>query len=97
VKDKKRSGKKSNKKFPRLKKGNLAKFGYNTRETKEQRIKALSKGVDQAGYRTIIARLTAIMNLTKETQPKNHKIYKRDIKALQCKFRPKEHRKKCKT
>lgn len=84
------------KKIPPLKKNALGKYGYNTSASAKKRLQALSRAVKAEGYKTIIDRLVAVMNLTKNTLPKYHKLYRTDITQLQCKYRPDDHPQKCK-
>ena len=75
----------SRKVLPKLKKGELGKYGYKdvkNLSTKKRR-EALEEAVRDAGYATIIRRLNAVANYTVNSDPKAHSIYRSDMKWIQ--------------
>ena len=72
--------KKSNRVLPKLKKGSLKKYGYSTATSDKKRHSALKKSLKAYGYSTLIKKLNAVKVLTKNTSPKNSKVYAKDIK-----------------
>jgi len=71
---------KSNRVLPKLKKGSLKKYGYSTAASDKKRHSALKKSLKAYGYSTLIKKLNAVKVLTKNTSPKNSKVYAKDIK-----------------
>lgn len=69
--------------IPPLKKNALGQYGYKLNKNQSERIKALKKAVKGQGYKSIVSRLVATANLTKTSQPQNHKKYRSDIRQLQ--------------
>ena len=76
-------GKKSNRVLPKLKKGSLTKYGYSTSVSESKRHIALKKALKAYGYSTLVKKLNAVKLLTKNTNPKNSRIYGRDLKWIQ--------------
>jgi hypothetical protein len=76
-------GLKTSRVLPQLKKGSLTKFGYYTNGSEEERHKALKKALKSYGYSSVIKKLNAIKLLTKNTKPKNSRIYGKDLKWVQ--------------
>ena len=87
VPDKGKPGKTApkNKVLPVPVKGALGKYGYHDIKnmTAAARHAALTKGVQDAGYATIIRRVNLIANYNKNSDPKTHKMMKSDIKWIQ--------------
>lgn len=69
--------------MPKLKKGSLKKYGYSTAGSDKKRHSALKKSLKAYGYSTLIKKLNAVKLLTKNTSPKNSKVYAKDIKWVQ--------------
>ena len=76
-------GSKTQRVLPVLKKGSLTKFGYYTNDTDYERHKSLKKALKEYGYSSVIKKLNAIKLLTRNTNPKNSKIYSKDLKWVQ--------------
>ena len=66
-----------------LKKGSLKKYGYSVHDSLKKRHVALKKAIKKYGSSSTIKKLNAIKLLTKNTSPKNSKIYKKDIRYIQ--------------
>ena len=76
-------GKKSKRVLPKLKNGSLTKYGYSTSVGEKKRHVALKKAQKAYGYSTLVKKLNAVKLLTKNTSPKNSRIYGRDLKWIQ--------------
>ncbi len=68
--------------LPKLKKGQLTKYGYHLHESSEQRFEALMKAMKVYGYASLIRHLVPLRSYMKD-EPKNYKIVDTDIKKLQ--------------
>lgn len=71
--------------IPTLKKGVLAKFGYNSKESAVKRHTALLKAQSRESYRTVVDQLLAVRTLNKNINPKVAKVFGSDIQWLQSK------------
>jgi hypothetical protein len=69
--------------LPSLKQGSLKKYGYSVHESMKKRHAALKKAIKKYGSLSTIKKLNAVKLLTKNTAPKNSKIYKKDIRYVQ--------------
>ena len=76
-------GKKTHRVIPKLKKGGLTKYGYSVHESATSRHNAIKKALKAYGYSNLIKKLNAIKVLSKNTSPKNSRIYGNDIKYIQ--------------
>lgn len=76
-------GKKSRSVIPKLKKGGLKKYGYAVHDSATARHTALKKALKVYGYSTLIKKLNAVKVLSKNTSPKNSRIYGSDIRYVQ--------------
>ena len=76
-------GKKSKRVLPSLRKGALTKYGYSLSNTEMKRHTALKKALKVYGYSSLVKKLNAVKLLTKNTSPKNSKIYGKDLKWIQ--------------
>uniref|UniRef100_A0A6C0BPZ6 Uncharacterized protein n=1 Tax=viral metagenome TaxID=1070528 RepID=A0A6C0BPZ6_9ZZZZ len=74
--------------LPPAKPGQLRKYGYSLSANAEKRLAALSRGVRQDGYATIMRRLNwlAVMN---KSRPKLYRKVKIDMNVLKKKFQSK--------
>lgn len=71
--------------LPKPTAGNLSKYGYDDvkHTPAAQRRAALTKGVKDAGYATIIRRVNLIANYNKRSDPRTHQIMRSDIAWMQ--------------
>jgi hypothetical protein len=69
--------------LPKLKQGGLKKYGYAVHDSLKKRHTALKKAIKRYGASKTIKKLNAIRLLTKNTSPKNSKIYAKDLKYVQ--------------
>lgn len=69
--------------IPKLKKGELTKYGYKLRVSPKERHDALKMAEAREGYKKIISRLNAIRTLTKNSQKNNSNLYNKDLHWLQ--------------
>ena len=76
-------GKKTSRVLPTLKKGSLTKYGYSVSGSENERHSALKKALKAYGYSSVIKKLNSVKLLTKNTNPKNSKIYGKDLKWVQ--------------
>jgi len=76
-------GIKPKKVIPKLKSGSLTKYGYSVHNTKSIRHKALKKAYKTYGYSLLIKKLNAVRVLSRNTAPKNSKIYADDMKYVE--------------
>ena len=67
--------------LPRLRHGELTRYGYRADKPAAQRLKALKRSAAAYGYRSTVGRVVAIMNYSKHN-PRLHRIYKTDLKNL---------------
>lgn len=68
--------------IPKLKKGELSKYGYSTHLSEKDRMKSLIKAVGELSYATVIRKLNAVRTLSKSDEHL-FKIYSVDIENLQ--------------
>ena len=61
-----------------LRKGELSKYGYSMRESKEVRHNALRKAIEEYGALGVYRKLDAVAKLTQRTIPDASKIYSKD-------------------
>ena len=85
IEDKGQSGK-GPKLFGPLKKGELTRYGYSARISREERHKALKKAVLVYGPLTVYHKLDAVAKLTIHTAPEAHKVFKADIEWIRKNF-----------
>ena len=64
--------------FGRLKKGELAKYGYSYKATDSERHAALKKAIDVYGRIGVYRKLNAVAKLTKRTVPSASNIFSKD-------------------
>lgn len=76
-------GIKTSRVLPNLKKGSLTKYGYSISGSETERHIALKKALKAYGYSSVVKKLNAVKLLTKNTNPKNSKIYGKDLKWVQ--------------
>lgn len=76
-------GKKTKRVLPSLRKGALTKYGYSISSTDAKRHSALKKALKAYGYSSLVKKLNAVKLLTKNTSPRNSKIYGKDLKWIQ--------------
>jgi hypothetical protein len=69
--------------LPPLKLGSLKKYGYSVHDSIKKRHTALKKAIKKYGSSSTIKKLNAIRLLTKNTSPKNSKIYEKDLRYVQ--------------
>jgi len=69
--------------LPPLKPGSLKKYGYSVHDSLKKRHTALKKAIKKYGASSTIKKLNAIRLLTKNTSPKNSKIYEKDLYYVQ--------------
>lgn len=62
--------------------GSLKRYGYDPDKSERARHMALKKAVRVYGYRKVIQKLNAVRVLTKNTNPKYSRIYKKDMDWL---------------
>lgn len=79
---------KSTKKIGRLRKGELAKFGYSFRTSEDVRHKALRQAVDEYGVLGVYRKLDAVAKLSKSRLPDASRIFKNDRNWVSSKFGP---------
>jgi len=72
--------------LPPMQKGDLKRFGYSSKEKKEDREKSLNKAVKEYGKNDVIRKLNAVHILTRNTNPKVSAIFHSDMKYVQKKF-----------
>ena len=68
--------------LPKLKKGQLTKYGYHLHESSDKRFEALMKAMKVYGYASLIRHLVPLRSYFKE-EPDKYKIVNNDIKKLQ--------------
>ena len=76
-------GKKASVYFPKLKEGTLSRFGYGVHNKMKSRKRSLKKAVKKYSKNVVIKKLNAVRTLSRNTSPKNAKIYTKDIKFVQ--------------
>ena len=69
--------------IPKLEKGDLKKFGYSSKDKKEQREMALKKAVAAKDKNSVIRKLNAVSNLMKNTHPDISKKFHSDMLFVQ--------------
>lgn len=87
-------GKKTSRVLPTLKKGSLTKYGYAILGSETERHNALKKALKAYGYSSVVKKLNAVKLLTKNTNPKNSKIYGRDLRWIQKNNKSKKSKRK---
>lgn len=70
----------------KLQKGALHKYGYDPDYAESTRHSALDKAVRAKGLSVVVKRLNAVANFTVNTDPRRHRIYRRDMKYVQMKY-----------
>ena len=87
-------GKRTSRVLPKLKKGSLTKYGYSAKNNSTERHTAIKKAIKAYGYGEVIKKLNAVKLLSKNTNPKNSKIYASDIIYIQKNFEKKSKSKR---
>lgn len=64
--------------FGRLKKGELAKYGYSFKASESERHAALKKAIDEYGRMGVYRKLNAVAKLTKHTVPAAASVFSKD-------------------
>jgi len=76
-------GKRATVYFPKLKVGTLSKLGYGVHLKQKSRRKSLKKAIKMYSKNVVIKKLNAVRTLSRNTSPKNAKVYTKDIKFVQ--------------
>ena len=82
--------------LPKLKEGELSKFGYSSKKSSSDRHSALDRAAKANGARATLRHLVAASNYLRYTVPSSYKTMREDVKYLEDKYFPGRHSKKSK-